>query len=193
MSMEQLTPIIQTATSFLVALSGLLAILGAFSKTVRHWITKKFTDSEERRKEAEDKRKEAQAIKDALELMNLRLDDFKTELAKDREEKKLLKDALVGMMRDRLNTIYNQADTRGYIETRDRENFVEMYDIYRSLGGNHYVQDLYEKIKTMPGKPPRRASRKVMFWTGDSVPANAGTKAARTGTRTTRARTYTRA
>ena len=193
MLLENLTPHIQTATSFLIAVSGLLAILGAFFKPVRSWISKRFADSEERKKEKEEHQQEVLAIKAAIEKTNLRLDEYKDILGKDREEQKLLKEALVGMLRDRLTTIYNQAETRGYIDTTYRANFIEMYDIYRSLGGNHYVHDLYEKIKTMPGKPPRTTKKKVVFWSADTERAiDEPSVIRRPRTTRTRTRAYTR-
>jgi len=68
-----------------------------------------------------------------------------------------------------------------------------MYDIYRSLGGNHYVSDLYEKIKAMPGKPPRATKKKVVFWAADTErTVEEPSVVRRPRTTRTRTRAYTR-
>ncbi|MCL2866072.1 MAG: hypothetical protein FWE25_11115 [Lachnospiraceae bacterium] len=41
---------------------------------------------------------------------------------------------------------------RGFVTRHGLTNFTEMYDAYRSLGGNGMIEQLFEEIKTQPIK-----------------------------------------
>ena len=73
-------------------------------------------------------------------------DDFKRE----KNEQKLLKEAMQAMLRDRLIQVYNHYTEKGYMSIHNRDNVLNMYDKYHKLGENGVMNGLMDELKALP-------------------------------------------
>ena len=142
MDLAQVTSTIQLFSSFLVALTGLFAVIVAIVKPLNKWLLEKISHQSRYEK-----------MEKYVAKMSGQLDELG-------ENQSLMKSASIATLRKDLTDIYNDAVGKGYIEEYDRKDFIEMYQVYNALGGNCYVHELYEKILEMPGKPVKK-TRKV--------------------------------
>lgn len=69
--------------------------------------------------------------------------DEKTE--KDKE----LKDGVMCLLQDKLIFLTEKAIEKNEISNRQLEMITEMYEKYKSLGGNGYVEDNFERCKEL--------------------------------------------
>lgn len=73
---------------------------------------------------------------------------FKKQKA-DSEANKLGTQAL---LRDRLYSLFDSCEERGYASFYNRENFENMYKQYHSLGANGVMDDIRQKFMNLPVK-----------------------------------------
>ena len=66
------------------------------------------------------------------------------------ENDQLTNDALLSLLRHRLTESGHKYIKLGYIVEDELEAFINEYNSYSSLGGNHYVTALYNKIMELP-------------------------------------------
>ena len=142
MDLAQVTSYIQLFSSFLVAITGLFAVIAAIVKPLNNWLVEKISH------------------RSRYEKMEKYVDKISKQMDTYGEDHALEKAALIATLRKDLTDIYNEAIAKGYIEEYDRKDFIEMYQVYNALGGNCYIHELHEKILGMPGKPVKR-TRKV--------------------------------
>ena len=74
----------------------------------------------------------------------------KQDYNKIKDDIKILKKANLSQIKSSLtNTFYAYDEihsTRGFVPTYVKENWIEEYDNYKELGGNHYMEALYNKV-----------------------------------------------
>lgn len=141
MDLAQITSIIQLFSSFLVALTGLFAVIAAFVKPINKWLIEKI------------------GHQSRYDRMEKYVDKISKQLDEFGENHALMKAANIASLRKDLTDIYNEAIAKGYIDEYDRKDFIEMYQVYNSLGGNCYIHEIHEKILEMPGKPVKKTRK----------------------------------
>jgi len=143
MDLAQFTSHIQLFSSFLVALTGAVVAAGALIRPFGNWLKGIFS-----------KEKEYKALAKSVEVL---AENQTSEIA----EQKLMKEAILCMLRDALTTIWHRAQEQGYICDWDRENFERMYAAYTALGGNSYIHEAHTQIIKLPSAPRKtRTTRK---------------------------------
>ena len=75
----------------------------------------------------------------------------KQDYDKIKDDIKILKKANLSQIKSSLtNTFYAYDEihiTKGYVPMYVKENWIEEYDNYKELGGNHYMETLLEKVE----------------------------------------------
>lgn len=70
------------------------------------------------------------------------------------DQNSAVNDALKALLRDRIVTSHPILMEKEFVDIYERENLNELYDSYKTLGGNHVVDVLYEELKVLPTLPP---------------------------------------
>ena len=66
-----------------------------------------------------------------------------------RVENRMMRSAMLAMLRDRLFAGCIQALDRHEITVEDRENIDSLYEQYHALGGNHIGDTLYQRVEAL--------------------------------------------
>jgi hypothetical protein len=141
MDIAQVTSHIQLFSSFLVAITGLFALIAAIVRPLNKWLVEKISHQSRYEK-----------MEKYVDKISKQLDTYGNDHA-------LEKAALIATLRKDLTDIYNESIAKGYVEEYDRKDFIEMYQVYSALGGNCYIHELHEKILEMPGKPMKKTRK----------------------------------
>lgn len=59
------------------------------------------------------------------------------------------------VLRDRLRYLYKEYEKRGWVDLDDREDWVNMYNQYHTLGRNGVMDDVKDKCLALPTHPSR--------------------------------------
>ncbi len=71
-------------------------------------------------------------------------------------ENKALQRGVQALLRDRLYETYSRFSELGYAPLRAKENFINMYTQYHSLGKNGVMDSIYEKFLDLPEQTKER-------------------------------------
>lgn len=145
MDLSEFTSHIQLFSSFLVAMTGAVVALGAVIRPMRNWIIDRIGN----KRRGEELQKAVTAIGTDLKNLSVRFDE-------ERAEQALMKDANIASLRNDLTELYNRVYPQGYIGEYDLKNWISMFEVYTALGGNHYVAELDDRVRKLPGKPPKK-------------------------------------
>lgn len=84
---------------------------------------------------------------------------FKTKSKESKEEKEkrimeaeLRKEGLVCLMRDRIISLCNECEEKGFASQQMIDNIDKMYQAYHKMGGNGVATASYEKLLKLPHK-----------------------------------------
>ena len=100
-------------------------------------------------------REESQPIKDELVEMNKEIVEIKQDLADNTI-------GTVTILRDRMKSILDKCREAGYATTSTKGNWHELYNTYKSLGGNHfkeYVDAWKKELDDLPSTPPVKSKK----------------------------------
>lgn len=145
MDLSEFTSYIQLFSSFLVALTGAIAVIAGIIRPIRNWVLDRIGN----RKHGEEMQKAIVTMGKSIENLNVKFDE-------ERAEQSLMKNANIATLRNDLTELYYKVNNQGYIGEYDLKNWISMFEVYTALGGNHYVAELDERVRKMPGKPSRR-------------------------------------
>ena len=73
-----------------------------------------------------------------------------TSLKSNKTENKCLKAGVQALLRDRLLQSYTYFEKQGYVDLNERENWVNMYEQYHTLGANGAMDDIHNKFLSLP-------------------------------------------
>jgi len=135
MDLSEFTSHIQLFSSFLVALTGAVSVVAGIIRPIRKLLV-------------------------AVKEFGSDLKDLSVRFDEERAEQALMKDANIATLRNDLTELYNKVASQGYIGEYDLKNWISMFEVYTALGGNHYVAELDERVRKLPGKPPRKRAAK---------------------------------
>ena len=60
--------------------------------------------------------------------------------------------AVQAILRDRMLALSEEYLQRGYITLHERDNYTSLYDAYKGVKGNTFVDDLYKEVMDLPLK-----------------------------------------
>ena len=149
MDLSEFTSHIQLFSSFLVALTGAVAVVAGIIRPIRNWILDRIGN-----------RKRGEEMQKALVTMGKSIENLNTKFDEERAERALMKDANIATLRNDLTELYNKVASQEYIGEYDLKNWISMFEVYTALGGNHYVAELDERVRKLPGKPRRKRTAK---------------------------------
>ena len=149
MDLSEFTSHIQLFSSFIVALTGAVVALGAVIRPMRNWIIDRIGN----KRRGEELQKAVTAIGTDLKDLSVRFDE-------ERAEQALMKDANIASLRNDLTELYYKVYPQGYIGEYDLKNWISMFEVYTALGGNHYIAELDERVRSLPGKPRKKRTTK---------------------------------
>ena len=73
-------------------------------------------------------------------------------LKERKKDRGALEKGMMLLLRAKLIEYHKEWTDRGYITTHGIQNFLEMYDVYHSLGGNGMVTHLKEEVEKLEVK-----------------------------------------
>lgn len=75
---------------------------------------------------------------------------FLEKLDSMRQRNKLYNDAIQALLRNELVQIYKASRTAGGADWFERENFEMLYQQYKILGGNGFIEHIKEQFEALP-------------------------------------------
>lgn len=145
----------------ILSLIGSAVISAIITTVVKRAVDKKLDKTEKERRElAELHRQErkddvTQTIREELAPVTIELKDIKNEIAK-------ISDGTLSTLRNDILTCYYKCNDKGYRNDYDYGNAHDLYDAYKALDGNSFVQDIMERFDTLPTKEAYRKEQEKL-------------------------------
>ena len=168
--------IIIAVVGLLGTVLGVLGISGYLGERARHKAEKQNKKEDKAEEDAAAARKktlqdtirgvfqeEMKPIENKLNNISVEIEHIKNDLADNTI-------GTVTILRDRMKSILDACRDDGYASTSTKGNWHELYNTYKSLGGNHfkeYVDAWKEELDELPAVPPTKKSRKPKTDTND--------------------------
>lgn len=80
------------------------------------------------------------------------LNTNKEDIKKINDSVDLIKEGILCSLRNKFLEIYIEVCDKGYKTQKEFENIEHIYDSYKKLGGNSFVESCYKEIKKLPTK-----------------------------------------
>lgn len=128
--------IISDFSNLIVSLTGLGVAVLAIIRPLRNWIVRRMTSQLDSAKKLDDIISDLKTVKKNQE--------------RDSKEQELIRDALLATIRNDLTALYYRAVDDNGISDYNRENFEKLYAVYKELGGNSYIHEIYTLVVKMP-------------------------------------------
>lgn len=130
---------LQTVASYCTSISAIIALVVLIVKPLRAkfvaWIGKTSNKDE----------------------INTKIDNLTTLVEKQVEQNEKISDeldkqsmALQANLRNSILAIYNSRMKMGFMSLYERQNIDELFTQYQKLGGNHFVKDCVNELKSLP-------------------------------------------
>lgn len=74
-------------------------------------------------------------------------------IKKEHEEQRLLREAVLAILHDRLYSLARYYLSQGWLTIQDLDNLEYIYKAYHGLGGNGTGTDLFTRCKALPIRP----------------------------------------
>lgn len=74
----------------------------------------------------------------------------------DNQKSDAIMNGVQALLRREIISEYNHYSEKGYIPIYGMENVLDMYNAYKSLGGNGMAAKLVEAMKKLPTEPPEK-------------------------------------
>ena len=144
--------------SILLGILGSLGILSAAGKFIFDAAVKR-TKTQIEKIQAYDEQEQTEylrtIIKDELRPMCENVSDIRSNIAEVKEQLALDKEATIVQLRTTMKSKRDEFCFQGYVESSDKSNWIELYNRYRDMGGNHfaeYVDGWKRDVETLPVK-----------------------------------------
>ena len=144
--------------SILLGILGSLGILSAAGKFIFDAAVKR-TKTQIEKIQAYDEQEQTEylrtIIKDELRPMCENVSDIRSNIAEVKEQLALDKEATIVQLRTTMKSKRDEFCSQGYVESSDKSNWIELYNRYRDMGGNHfaeYVDGWKRDVETLPVK-----------------------------------------
>lgn len=144
--------------SILLGILGSLGILSAAGKFIFDAAVK-HTKTQIEKIQAYDEQEQTQhlrtIIKDELRPVCENVSDIRSDIAEVKEQLALDKEATIVQLRTTMKSKRDEFCSQGYVESSDKSNWIELYNRYRDMGGNHfaeYVNGWKQDVEKLPVK-----------------------------------------
>ena len=144
--------------SILLGILGSLGILSAVGKFIFDAVVRR-TQTQVEKIQAYDEQEQIKylrtIIKDELQPVREDVSDIRSNIAEVKEQLALDKEATIVQLRTTMKSKRDEFCSQGYVESSDKSNWIELYNRYRDMGGNHfaeYVDGWKQDIENLPVK-----------------------------------------
>lgn len=144
--------------SILLGILGSLGILSAVGKFIFDAAVKR-TKMQIEKIQAYDDQEQTQhlrtIIKDELRPVREDVSDIRSDIAEVKKQLTLDKEATIVQLRTTMKSKRDEFCSQGYVESSDKSNWIELYNRYRDMGGNHfaeYVNGWKQDVEKLPVK-----------------------------------------
>ena len=144
--------------SILLGILGSLGILSAAGKFIFDAVVKR-TKTQIEKIQAYDEQEQTKhlrtIIKDELQPLRKDISDIRLDMSEVKKQLTLDKEATVVQLRTTMKSKRDEFCSQGYVESSDKSNWIELYNRYRDMGGNHfaeYVDGWKQDIENLPVK-----------------------------------------
>lgn len=144
--------------SILLGILGSLGILSAVGKFIFDAAVKR-TKAQIEKIQAYDEQEQTKhlrtIIKDELQPVRENISDIRLDMAEVKEQLALDKEATIVQLRTTMKSKRDEFCSQSYVESSDKSNWVELYNRYRDMGGNHfaeYVNGWKQDVEDLPVK-----------------------------------------
>ena len=144
--------------SILLGILGSLGILSAVGKFIFDVAVKR-TKAQIEKIQAYDEQEQTEylrtIIKDELQPLRKDVSDIRSNISEVKQQLTLDKEATVVQLRTTMKSKRDEFCSQGYVESSDKSNWIELYNRYRDMGGNHfaeYVDGWKKDVEDLPVK-----------------------------------------
>ena len=144
--------------SILLGILGSLGILSATGKFIFDAAVKR-TKMQIEKIHAYDEQEQTEhlrtIIKDELRPVREDVSDIRLDISEVKKQLTLDKEATVVQLRTTMKSKRDEFCSQGYVESSDKSNWIELYNRYRDMGGNHfaeYVNGWKQDVENLPVK-----------------------------------------
>ena len=144
--------------SILLGILGSLGILSATGKFIFDAAVKR-TKTQIEKIHAYDEQEQTKhlriIIKDELQPVREDVSDIRSDIAEVKEQLALDKESTIVQLRTTMKSKRDEFCSQGYVESSDKSNWIELYNRYRDMGGNHfaeYVNGWKQDVENLPVK-----------------------------------------
>ena len=144
--------------SILLGILGSLGILSAVGKFIFDAVVRR-TETQVEKIQAYDEQEQIKylrtIIKDELQPLREDVSDIRSDISEVKKQLTLDKEATVVQLRTTMKSKRDEFCSQGYVESSDKSNWIELYNRYRDMGGNHfaeYVDGWKQDIENLPVK-----------------------------------------
>ena len=144
--------------SILLGILGSLGILSAIGKFIVDAVVRG-TQTQVEKIQAYDEQEQIKylrtIIKDELQPLREDVSDIRSDISEVKKQLTLDKEATVVQLRTTMKSKRDEFCSQGYVESSDKSNWIELYNRYRDMGGNHfaeYVDGWKQDIENLPVK-----------------------------------------
>lgn len=144
--------------SILLGILGSLGILSAVGKFIFDAVVRR-TQTQVEKIQAYDEEEQIKylrtIIKDELQPLRKDVSDIRLDMSEVKKQLTLDKEATVVQLRTTMKSKRDEFCSQGYVESSDKSNWIELYNRYRDMGGNHfaeYVDGWKQDIENLPVK-----------------------------------------
>ena len=129
--------------SILLGILGSLGILSAAGKFI-FFSSVKRTKTQIEKIQAYDEQEQTKhlrtIIKDELRPVRENVSDIRSDIAEVKKQLALDKEATIVQLRTTMKSKRDEFCFQGYVESSDKSNWIELYNRYRDMGGNHFAE-----------------------------------------------------
>ena len=144
--------------SILLGILGSLGILSAVGKFIFDAVVRR-TQTQVEKIQAYDEQEQIKylrtIIKDELQPLREDVSDIRSDMSEVKKQLELDKEATVVQLRTTMKSKRDEFCSQGYVESTDKSNWIELYNRYRDMGGNHfaeYVDGWKQDVENLPVK-----------------------------------------
>ena len=144
--------------SILLGILGSLGILSAAGKFIFDAVVKR-TKTQIEKIQAYDEQEQTKhlrtIIKNELQPVREVITDIRSDIAEVKKQLALDKEATIVQLRTTMKSKRDEFCSQSYVESSDKSNWIELYNRYRDMGGNHfaeYVDGWKHDVEDLPVK-----------------------------------------
>lgn len=130
-------------------------VSAAITVIVKKAVEKKLDKNATERIELSEKQRQERKA-DVTETMREELAPVTTELKNIKTKIEKISDGTLSSLRNDILTCYYKCNDKGYRNDYDYTNLHDLYDAYKALDGNSFVQDIVERFDNLPTKEAYR-------------------------------------